>query len=98
MLAYSVSRATPASSRTWGCSEEGLPGGSYVGGLVGRNDGSITNSYVTGVITGSANGNQFYGYGYGYGRDTGGLVGDNQGSISRSHATGAVNGLDAVGG
>ena len=49
-----------------------------VGGVVGRNDGSIANSYATGAIDG--------------GVYVGGLVGRNTGSIANSYATGFVVG------
>ena len=47
-----------------------------MGGLVGKNDGSITASYSTGVVTSGSTG--------------GGLVGSNTGSIAVSYATGTV--------
>ena len=57
------------------------------GGLVGynRSGASITNSYVTGAVSGSGN-------------YTGGLAGANQGSITNSYATGAVSGSNYTGG
>ncbi len=65
--------------------------GYQIGGLVGylSNDGSITQSYATGTVTGTATGD-----GYGY---IGGLVGANGysgdgGTISQSYATGTVTG------
>jgi len=60
-----------------------------VGGLVGSNyGGTISNSYVTGSVTGTGTG----------GESTGGLVGDNYGIISNSYATGSVTGINDVGG
>src|SRR5471032_655458 len=47
-----------------------------VGGLVGSNQATITQSYATGNVSGS--------------RSVGGLVGGNSGSISDAYATGAV--------
>ena len=47
-----------------------------VGGLVGENDGTITQSYATGSVTAA--------------KQAGGLVGYNTGTISKSYATGAV--------
>jgi len=44
----------------------------YVGGIVGRNVGSITDSYITGTI-------------WGYGAIIGALVGSSSGSIENSH-------------
>ncbi|MFN6254407.1 MAG: MBG domain-containing protein [Acetobacteraceae bacterium] len=63
----------------------GLVGGSVtgryqVGGLVGENEGSITQSYATGAVTSNID-------------SVGGLVGVNSGSITRSYATGAVTGI-----
>ena len=55
-----------------------------VGGLVGQNNGTITNSYATGSVSG----NDYIG----------GLVGANQGTITNSYATGSVLGDDGVGG
>ena len=48
------------------------------GGLVGQNEGSITNSYITGSVSGT--------------NDIGGLVGYNDGSITNSYAVGLVSG------
>jgi len=68
----------------------GLLGGSvkgvnnYVGGLVGYNDGTITNSYATG----SVEGNDY----------VGGLVGANLGTVTNSYATGSVTGGYSIGG
>ena len=60
-----------------------IQGASEVGGLVGRNQGSVTNSYATGAVTGNW--------------EVGGLVGENRGSITNSYATGTVTG-GSVGG
>ena len=59
-------------------------GNSTVGGLVGRNDDTITDSYSTGAASGSAN-------------VVGGLVGENDGSITNSYSTGSVTGISAEG-
>ncbi|MBB5886707.1 filamentous hemagglutinin N-terminal domain-containing protein [Xanthomonas sp. LMG 8992] len=69
----------------------GLLGGSvtgknYVGGLVGDNGGTITNTYATGAVSGAN---------YSY---VGGLVGSNRGAITNAYATGAVSGGNTVGG
>ncbi len=56
-----------------------VSGREYVGGLAGRNFGTITDCYATGIVTGSSS-------------DVGGLVGCNNGTITNSHATGAVTG------
>jgi filamentous hemagglutinin family protein len=57
-----------------------VTGGDLVGGLVGYNAGSITQSYAT---TGAVNGGNY----------VGGLVGTNEGGITQSYATGAVTGI-----
>ncbi len=68
----------------------GIVGGSVtgnfaVGELVGRNSGTVSNTYATGSVTGSAT--------------VGGLVGSNSnGTISDAHATGNVSGNSDVGG
>jgi hypothetical protein len=64
-----------------------LTGGSYVGGLAGKNIGSITSCYTTGSVSG--------------GGRVGGLVGENYGSsaiVIFCYATGVVNGNYDVGG
>ena len=55
-----------------------------LGGLVGFNDadGTISNSFATGAVSGGAF------------AMAGGLVGSNNGAINNSHATGAVSSLD----
>jgi hypothetical protein len=58
--------------------------GSFVGGLVGDNDGSISNSYSTGTVRGDSR--------------IGGLVGLNSGNINNSYSTGVVSGYSSVGG
>jgi filamentous hemagglutinin family protein len=58
-----------------------LSGAGKLGGLVGWNDGAISNSYATG-----------YGINTGSAGAIGGLVGINDGPISNSYATGDVNG------
>ena len=63
-----------------------IDGKNRVGGLVGRNTGSIANSYATGSADGVNN-------------DVGGLVGYNaDGSIANSYATVSVTGDENVGG
>ncbi|MCA3432269.1 MAG: filamentous hemagglutinin N-terminal domain-containing protein, partial [Roseomonas sp.] len=62
-----------------------VTGGNYVGGLVGWNQGAITQAYATGMVAGS--------------NYVGGLVGwNNGGSITQAYATGAVTGQSHVGG
>ena len=62
-----------------------ISGQDAVGGLVGDNSTTITNSYVTGEVKGRS--------------QVGGLVGDNSGAIMNSYATASVEGTGAnVGG
>jgi clostripain len=56
-----------------------------VGGLIGRNEGTVSNSYSTGYVNGTYK--------------VGGLIGDNSGRVSNCYSTGSVNGTtDDVGG
>ncbi|MFO7793733.1 MAG: GLUG motif-containing protein [Candidatus Nanohaloarchaea archaeon] len=87
---------------------------SRVGGLVGRNAGTVSDSYATGSVTGygrvgglvgsnrpDSEVSDSYATGSvtGDGKEVGGLVGDNQEStVSDSYATGSVTGDDYVGG
>jgi hypothetical protein len=57
---------------------------SHVGGLVGRNEGDVSDSYSTGRVTGD--------------EYVGGLVGVNDGAVSNSCSTGSVTGEDSIGG
>jgi hypothetical protein len=82
MFAYTSSTAT---LQNIGLVNVLVTGGGYVGGLVGYDAGSITNSYATGLVTG--------------GNIVGGLVGYNEaGSITNSYATGSVTGANDIGG
>ena len=56
----------------------------FVGGLVGYNRASISNSYARGTVSGQD--------------DIGGLAGYNYGTISNSYSTGAVSGDNNIGG
>jgi hypothetical protein len=56
-----------------------VSGESSVGGLVGKNLGTVKLSYAAGTISGSGNG-------------VGGLVGENDGKLIRSNATGTATG------
>ena len=60
-----------------------ITGDDGVGGLVGANFGTVSNSYSSGNITGDG--------------AVGGLVGGNQGTVSNSHSTCNVIGNSAVG-
>jgi hypothetical protein len=90
-----------------------IGGDSYVGALVGDNNGTITNAFVTGKVTGSDAGGLV---GYNAGTITtsrsaarvravgnplaGGIVSENQGTVTLSFATGKISGNPglAVGG
>jgi hypothetical protein len=62
-----------------------ITGSDSVGGLVGRNDGTLRNVSASGAVTGSS--------------FVGGLVGDSsEGTVSNASASGAVTGSDRVGG
>jgi formylglycine-generating enzyme required for sulfatase activity len=58
--------------------------GRFVGGLVGENWGTVSNSYATGSVSGY--------------HHVGGLVGGNGGTVSNCHAIGNVTGTQNVGG
>jgi hypothetical protein len=81
------------------------------GGLVGINDGTVSNSYFTGSVTGTQQVGGLVGDNYGtvsnsYAagnvtgeeRDAGGLVGANSGTVSDCYSTGIVTGNEYVGG
>ncbi len=84
--------------------------GDNVGGLVGRNIASVSESYATGSVSGGSYIGGLVGANYGtvsnsYSKasvqgdfDVGGLIGYNDGTVSNSYATGAVRGNDYVGG
>lgn len=75
-----------ASIEKVGLEDVDIRGTDRVGGLIGDNRGTVSESYVTGTVTG-ANG------------IVGGLVGENtRGVISESYTTSAVDGADEVGG
>jgi len=61
-----------------------VTGGSYVGGLVGRSAGDVSNSVSSGTVTGTDS--------------VGGLVGSSLRAISNSYSTGTVTGEERVGG
>lgn len=61
-----------------------VTGDGNVGGLAGKNSGTVSNSYSTGKVTG-----------IGW---VGGLVGVNLGTVSNSYSGGSVTGDDCVGG
>ncbi len=71
--------------RNLGVEDANITGSGYIGGLVGRHYGAITECYVTGKVVGSGN-------------FVGGLVGGSYGSIVASYSTDAVSGINYVGG
>jgi hypothetical protein len=62
-----------------------------VGGLVGWDIGTVSNSYATGSVSSSIETHYYSG-------DVGGLVGHNEGTVSNSYSTGSVSGDNEVGG
>ena len=60
-----------------------VSGKDQVGGLVGENKGSISDSYARGTVSGDS--------------QTGGLVGENSGLVRSAYSTGAVGGTDLPG-
>ena len=74
-----------ATIKNIGLKDVNITGKNYTGALLGNNfEGTITNSYATGNVTGKT--------------QIGGLVGYNDGTISNSYATGSVNGDYSIGG
>ena len=72
--------------RNIGLRNVSVSGHSQVGGLVGDNNGTISQSHSTGSVSGTYS-------------LVGGLVGYNyNGTISQSHSTGSVSGTESVGG
>ena len=78
-----------AKIRKVGLLDVDVTGRKHVGGLVGRNEGAITDSHATGTVTGTDTN-----------LDIGGLVGRNTetGTISASSSTATVSGTDYIGG
>jgi hypothetical protein len=68
-----------------------------VGGLVGSNDGTISDSYASGAVTGRSNLDN-WDVPDQYSESVGGLVGSNIGQIIDSYASGEVNGFFNTGG
>jgi len=90
---------------------DNVTGQDNVGGLVGKNEGTVSNSYSTGNVTGNLNIGGLVGWNFkGTVTDTystgsvtgntsvGGLVGWNTGTMSNSYSTGGVTGNTSVGG
>ncbi len=88
-----------------------VSGNNYVGGLVGKNHGTISNFYATGNVSGHSNVGGLIGVNWGtvnnsYSTasvsgsrdDVGGLVGYNYGIVNDSYAIGNVSGYNGIGG
>ena len=75
-----------AKIRNIGLSNVDVRAGNGVGGLVGHNSGTISNSYVTGSVSSAS------------GVRVGGLVGHSSGTISNSYAAATVTGNGNIGG
>jgi len=86
-------------------------GNDYVGGLVGHSDGTVSNSYSTGSVTGRWTIGGLVGWNHegvvsnSYSSGTvdgvslvGGLTGSNRATVSNCYSTGNVTGLEDVGG
>jgi hypothetical protein len=94
-----------------GVVNDNVAGYNDVGGLVGKNEGTVIISYSTGNVTGNVNVGGLVGYNF-FGTVTesywsgsmtgqdnvGGLVGWNRGTMSNSYSTGSVIGQNSVGG
>jgi len=103
---------TGATIRNVGLVNADVTGGSGVGGLVGLNKGTVSNSYVGGSVNGNQNVGGLVGSNpsgtidnshatanvTGTANNVGGLVGWNSGTVSNSYATGIVSGLYYIGG
>jgi hypothetical protein len=70
-----------------GVGNANIMGDSCVGGVVGFNDGTVSGSYSTGIVTGAT-----------FGIFVGGLLGVNRGSVSRCYSTSSATGGGYVGG
>jgi len=75
---------SPARLENVGLENIDITGNEFVGGLVGKNEGTVERSYATGNVSGTD--------------DVGGLIGLNGGNVTESYATGDVSGNDDVGG
>jgi hypothetical protein len=78
---------TEATVEDLGLEDNGITGGTkseYLGGICGKNGGSITNCFATGAVTGW--------------KYLGGLCGLNEGTINHCNATGPITGRYTLGG
>ncbi len=103
---------TDATIRNVGLVNADVTGRNTVGGLVGWNSGTVSNSYVGGSVDGNQNVGGLVGSNpggtidnsyatanvTGTANNIGGLVGWNSGTISNSYAAGIVSGLYYIGG
>ncbi len=84
LVGFNIAGSTISSSNASGS----VTGGAYsfVGGLVGQNDGSVTNSFASATVASTSTGAFFS-------SAVGGLVGFNTGLISGAHASGNASGV-----
>ena len=68
-------------------------GYSYIGGVVGKNSGTVSGCYNTSTVMGIMNGGGFNTSDY-----IGGVVGYNSGTVSDCYNNGSVSGIDNIGG
>jgi len=68
-----------AEVKSLGVVDVNVTGSGSIGGLIGRNYGTLTQCYSTGAVSGND--------------DVGGLVGSNDGTVTRCYSTGAVIGI-----
>ena len=93
-----------------GLTNASVSGSDYVGGLVGQNWGTVSNSYTTGTVSGGNYIGGLTGWNRGeidsayttaevYGNAlVGGLAGASDGTVKKSYSTGSVSGVYEVGG
>ncbi len=78
LAGFNAANGTISSAAATGAVDATGSGSSFIGGLVGGNEGSVASSLATAAVLASG------------AKDVGGLAGDNTGSITQSLATGAV--------
>lgn len=75
-----------AEIKNLGVADLNIIGRDHVGGLIGRNEGTVSNCYSTGTVSS-------------YGHDVGGLIGTNNGIVRNCYSKGIIsNTVDTVGG
>ncbi len=81
----SLFRCISGTVKNVGLIDSSVTGNDYTGGLIGQNNGTITNCYATGAVSSDY-------------LNVGGLIGWNNGTITNCYSTGAVSGDNSVGG